>query len=186
MRRALLAILLTATVVPLTACSSSLFGGDTTQSTASPTATRSGPLPTSQRFDQPFPVAGDAWDATVTLSDLRIVPSRAGSDPMVVVGVRAVQSSGEPTISPEDFTAFDPAGRPFERVENPAGTVPDPLVPTVMTSPGQEINGMVAWTMPQGARVGRIDMVTPGTISSAIVTRQPVDPMATQPTSPST
>lgn len=184
MRRALLAIVLTAVTVPLTACSSSLFGDDTTPAISEPSANASGPLPTSQRFDQPFPVSGDAWDATVTLSDLRIISS--GSDPLVVVNVRAVQSAGEPAIGPENFTAFNPAGKPLQRLESPAGTVPDPLVPSVMTAPGEEITGMVAWTLPRGVRIGRIDMVTPGTISSVIVTRQPNDSTAGQPTTPST
>lgn len=184
MRRALLAIFLTFTVVPLTACSSSMLNSDDTPAAASPTAADSGPLPSSQRFDQPFPVAGNAWDATVTLSGLRIVSSQSGPDQVVAVDVRAVQSSGEPEIGPEAFSAFAPAGDPLERLESPGGTVTDPLVPSVMSSPGEEISGTVAWTLPQGTRIGRIDVVTSGTISSVIVTRQPVDPAATQSTSP--
>lgn len=184
MRRALLAIVLTAVTVPLTACSSSLFGDDSTRAISEPSAQEAGPLPTSQRFDQAFPVSGDAWDATVTLSNLRIISS--GSDPLVAVDIRAVQSAGEPTIGPENFTAFNPAGKPLTRLESSAGAVPDPLVPSVMTAPGEEITGMIAWTLPPGMRIGRIDMVTPGTISSVIVTRQPVDPAASQSTTPST
>lgn len=176
MSRAVLLTVLTVATVSLSACSSSVFGDDSPRATAEPTATTSGPVPSSQQFDRPFPVAGDAWNATVTLTNLRLDSARSGSDPVLVVDVRAVQSSGQPTIGPEDFTAFDPGGRPFERIENPAGTVADPLVPSVMTTPGQEIRGMVAWAVPRGARIGRIDMVTPETISSVIVTRQPADP----------
>lgn len=110
------------------------------------------------------------------MSNLRIVPSAAYSDAVLVVDVRAVQSSGQPELGPADLTAFDPSGRPFDRIENPAGTVEDPLVPSVMSTPGEEIRGMVAWTVPRGVRIGRIDLTTPGTVGSFIVTRQPDDP----------
>lgn len=99
------------------------------------------------------------------------------SDDVMVVDVRAVQASGQPELGPADISAFDPAGRPFERIENPAGTVEDPLVPSVLGFPGEEITGMVAWTKPRGARIGRIDVVAPRTIGSITVTRQPDDAM---------
>lgn len=178
MRRVVVAAVIATATMPLTGCSSSI-GDDSSRVTASPTGDPAGPLPSSQQFDRPFPVSGADWDATVTLSDPRIVPSSASSDRVVAVNVRVVQSAGEPTIGPGDFTAFDPAGRPFERLGNPAGTVDDPLVDSVLTAPGQEIRGMVAWTMPSGARVGRIDVVTPGTVSSVIITRQPDAPAST-------
>lgn len=141
-----------------------------------PTAAPAGPVATTQQFDRPFPVSGETWDATVTLSDLRIVPSSVYSDAVVAVDVRAVQSSGQPELGPSAFSAFDPSGRALDRIENPAGTVVDPLVPSVMTTPGEEIRGTVAWTMPRGTRIGRIDLSTPGTVGSVIVTRQPDDP----------
>lgn len=185
MRRVVFTAVIAAISVSASACSSPVFGDDTSRPTATPTHT-DGPLPTSQQFDRPFPISGEAWDATVTLSDLRIVPSSTHSDRVVAVNVRAVQSSGQPVIAPTDLTALDPAGEPFEQIRNPGGTLQDPLVETVMTSPGQEVRGMVAWTMPENARIGRIDMVTPGTVSSVIVTRQPVDPSATTRTQPTT
>ncbi|WP_291085625.1 hypothetical protein [Dietzia sp. UBA5065] len=178
MRRAALAAVLAAAAVFTTACSPSIFGDDDTRGVPAPTGSPAGPLPSSQQFDRPFPVAGDQWDATVTLSNLRIVPSSGYTDSIVVVDVRAVQASGQPVLGPADFTAFDPSGRPFERLENPTGTVEDPLVQSVMSFPGEEIRGMVAWKMPRGERIGRIDLVTPRTIGSVTVTRQPVDPMA--------
>lgn len=181
MRRAVLVAVLASATAFTTACSSSsLFGDDSARATAVPTANPAGPMPSSQQFDRPFPVAGEDWDATVTLSGLRIVPSSAHADRIVGVDVRAVQSSGQPEIGPADVTAFDPAGQPFGQIADPAGTVDDPLVPSVITSQGQAIEGMVAWAMPDGARIGRIDVVTPGTDVSVTVTRQPVDPMATQ------
>ncbi|MBB1023859.1 MULTISPECIES: hypothetical protein [unclassified Dietzia] len=179
MRRAVLAAVIVSAAVSAPACSpASLFGDDDTVGVPVQTGEQSGPLPSSQQFDRPFPVAGDAWDATLTLSDLRIVPSTVYSDAVVVVDVRVVQASGQPELGPEDFSAFDPAGRPFERIENPTGTIEDPLVPSVLSFPGEEIRGMVAWTMPRGHRIGRIDVVTPRTIGSVTVTRQPEDPAA--------
>lgn len=176
MRRAALAAVVTAATVLTSACSPSLFGDDEERGVPVPTAEPAGPLPSSQQFDRPFPVSGELWDATVTVSNLRIVPSAAYSDAVLVVDVRAVQSSGQPELGPADLTAFDPSGRPFDRIENPAGTVEDPLVPSVMSTPGEEIRGMVAWTVPRGVRIGRIDLTTPGTVGSFIVTRQPDDP----------
>ncbi|AWH95341.1 hypothetical protein [Dietzia psychralcaliphila] len=179
MRRAVLAAVIVAAAVSAPACSpASLFGDDDSGAIPVPTAQQSGPLPSSQQFDRPFPVSGESWDATVTLSNLRIVPSTAYSDAVVVVDVRVVQASGQPELGPDDFSAFDPSGRPFERIESPAGTIDDPLVPSVLSFPGEEIRGMVAWTMPRGHRIGRIDLVAPRTIGSVTVTRQPEDPTA--------
>lgn len=177
MRRAVLAAALAAATVFTPACSS-VFGDDDAVGVPSPTTDSVGPLPSSQQFDRPFPVGGESWDATVTLSNLRIVPSGMYDDAVVVVDVRAVQASGQPTLGPTDFSAFDPSGREFERIENPGGTVDDPLVPSVLGFPGEEIRGMVAWQMPRGERIGRIEVVTPRTIGSVTVTRQPVDPSA--------
>lgn len=178
MRRATLAAVVTAATVTVTsACSSPLFG-DADRGVAVPTAAPAGPVPSSQQFDRPFPVSGETWDATVTVSGIRIISSPAYTDPVLVVDVRAVQSSGQPELGPADLAAFDPAGRPFERIENPAGTVEDPLVPSVMSTPGEEIRGMVAWTVPRGTRIGRIDVTTPETVGSITVTRQPPDPTA--------
>lgn len=173
MRRATLAAVLITAGTLTGACSSSEADE---RGVALPSADQTGPVPTSQQFDRPFPVAGEDWDATVTLSDLRIVPSSTYSDTVVAVDVRAVQSAGQPALGPADFTAYDPAGKEFERIENPAGIVNDPLVPSVMAAPGEQIEGMVVWTMPSGARIGRIEMTTPRTIGSITVTRQPADP----------
>lgn len=177
MRRAVLAAAVVAAAVFTPACSS-VFGDDDAVGVPSPTTDSVGPLPSSQQFDRPFPVGGESWDATVTLSNLRIVPSGLYTDAVVVVDVRAVQASGQPELGPADFSAFSPAGRAFERIENPSGTVDDPLVPSVLGFPGEEIRGMVAWQMPRGERIGRIEVVTPRTIGSVTVTRQPVDPSA--------
>ncbi|KAA0919793.1 hypothetical protein [Dietzia sp. ANT_WB102] len=175
MRRAVLAAVITAAAVLTSACSPT-FSGEDQRGVPALTTEATDPLPSSQQFDRPFPVSGEMWDATVTVSNLRIVPSSAYSESVLVVDVRAVQSSGQPELGPADFSAFDPSGKPFDRIENPAGTVEDPLVPSVLTAPGQEVRGMVAWTVPQGVRIGRIDLTTPGTIGSIIVTRQPDDP----------
>ncbi len=178
MRRAVLAAAVAAAAVFTTACSST--GGDDPGSIGvpAPATGTTGPLPSSQQFDRPFPVAGESWDATVTLSNLRIVPSGQYTDAVVVVDVRAVQASGQPALGPEDFSAFDPSGRAFQRIDSPRGTVDDPLVPSVLNSPGEELRGMVAWQLPRGERIGRIDVVAPRTIGSVTVTRQPVDPTA--------
>ncbi|HJC30458.1 MAG TPA: hypothetical protein H9759_13860 [Candidatus Dietzia intestinipullorum] len=177
MRRVVVAAVIATATVTLSACSSS--GEDSSRSGAPSTDAQAGPLVSSQQFDRPFPVSGEDWDATVTLSGLRFVPSGPASDRVVAVDVRAVQASGEPTIGPGDITAFDPSGSPFERIENPAGTVDDPLVDTVMSAPGQEIRGTVAWTMPDGGRIGRIEVAAPQNIGSVIVTRQPDAPTST-------
>lgn len=173
MHRAVLATVIAAATALTGACT---FDDET--GSPVPTAAPSGPVASAQQFDRPFPVSGEAWDATVTLSNLRIVPSSAYTDQVVAVNVRAVQSAGQPELGPENFSAFDPAGRPFDRIESPAGTLEDPLVPSVMSTPGEEIRGMVAWTMPRGARIGRIELATPGTIGSVTVTKQPADPTA--------
>lgn len=173
MRRATLAAVFIAAATLTGACSSS---DDDERAVATPAVDQSAPVPTSQQFDRPFAVGDENWDATVTLSDLRIVPSSVYSDTVLAVDVRAVQSAGQPALGPADFSAYDPAGKPFERIENPAGIVDDPLVPSVMAAPGEQIQGMVAWTMPRGARIGRIEMTTPRTIGSITVTRQPTDP----------
>src|SRR5690606_37897609 len=109
---------------------------------------------------------------------LRIVPSSAYEGTVLAVDVRAVQSAGQPELGPDDITAYSPSGTKFDRIQSPAGLVADPLVPSVMTSPGQTIQGMVAWTMPSGDRIGRIDVASPRTLASITVTRQPVDPSA--------
>ena len=145
MRRAALAVTLTAVTVASGACASLPFGSDEGR-TVPPAATPTGPVATSQQFDQPFPVAGDSWDATVTLSNLRIVPSSAYEGTVLAVDVRAVQSAGQPELGPDDISAYSPSGTKFDRIQSPAGLVADPLVPTVMTSPGDP--GMVAWTIP--------------------------------------
>lgn len=173
MRRATLAAVLAAVATLTGACSTS---DADERGVAAPAADHSAPVPMSQQFDQPFPVGGENWDATVTVSNLRIVPGSVYSDTVVAVDVRAVQSAGQPALGPAEFSAYDPAGKEFERIENPAGVVDDPLVPSVMATPGEEIQGMVAWTMPPGARIGRIEMATPRTIGSITVTRQPADP----------
>lgn len=175
MRRATLVAVLTAAATLTGACSTSEAND---RGVAPPVAEQSAPVPTSQQFDRPFPVAGENWDATVTLSNLRIVPSSVYSDTVVAVDVRAVQSAGQPTLAPAEFSAYDPTGKQFERIEKPAGIVDDPLVPSVMAAPGEQIEGTVAWTMPRGARIGRIEMATPRTIGSITVTRQPADPTA--------
>src|SRR5690606_14552271 len=106
MRRAALAAVVTAATVLTSACSPSLLGDDD-RGVPVPTAEPTGPLPSSPQFDRPFPVSGDLWDATVTVSNLRLVPSSASSDAVLVVDVRAVQSSGQPQLGPADFSAFD-------------------------------------------------------------------------------
>lgn len=178
MRRAAFAALLTATTVLSGACTSLPFGTDDQRTMPPPTAAQDGPVATSRQFDQPFPVAGDTWDATLTLSNLRIVPASAYTDTVLAVDVRAVQSAGQPELGPADISAYSPSGTRFEQIENPAGIVADPLVPSVMTSPGEQIQGMVAWTMPRGQRIGRIEVSSPRTLASVTVTRQPVDPSA--------
>lgn len=173
MRRATLAAVLIAAATLTGACSSS----DADQRVgASPASEQSGLVPTSQQFDRPFPIGAENWDATVTLSNLRIVPSSMYSDIVIAVDVRAVQSAGQPVLGPEDFSAYDPAGARFEQIENPAGVIDDPLVPSVMATAGEQIQGTVAWTVPRGTRIGRIEMTSPRTIGSITVTRQPSDP----------
>lgn len=178
MRRAALAAVIVAVTSSTTACSLLSAPEETTGRTAVADDAQRGPVPTSQQFDRAFPVAGESWDATVTMSNLRIIPSSTYTDSVVAVDVRAVQAAGEPTIDPVDFRAYDPSGEEFERIENTGGTVDDPLIQTVMGSPGQEVRGTVAWTMRRGARIGRIDLTTPRTIASLTITRQPVDPAA--------
>lgn len=173
MRRVAIAAMLTATMAVTGACS------DSDQRRTAPTATAaSGPVATTQQFDRAFPVSGEGWDATVTLSNLRIVPTSAYADTVFALDVRAVQSAGQPEISPGSISAYAPSGDEYERIESPAGLVNDPLVPSVLTSSGQEIKGMVAWRMPDGARIGRIEVATPETTASITVTLQPVDPSA--------
>ena len=95
MRRATLAAVVLAAATLTGACSSS----DADQRVgAAPTSEQSGPVPTSQQFDRPFPVGAENWDATVTLSNLRIVPSSMYTDIVVAVDVRAVQSAGQPVL----------------------------------------------------------------------------------------
>lgn len=177
MRRAALAVTLAAVAVVSGACANLPFSSDE-RHTMPPAPTQAGPVATSQQFDRPFPVAGDSWDATVTISNLRIVPSSAYADTVLAVDVRAVQSAGQPELGPDDISAYSPSGTEFDRIPSPAGLVADPLVPSVMTSPGQAIQGMVAWTMPPGERIGRIEMASPRTLASITITRQPVDPSA--------
>lgn len=184
MRRVVLAVILTTTTAVSSACSSMPFGSDEDRPTQAPASSDERPLPTSQQFDRPFPVAGESWDATVTLSNLRVVPASAYTDTVLAVDVRAVQSAGQPEIGPGALTAYSPSGVQFERIENPAGLVTDPLVPTVMTSPGQEVRGMVAWKMPATDRIGRLDISTPRTLASVTVTLQPVDSSARATSSP--
>lgn len=178
MRRAALTVVLTAATALSSACASLPFGSDDNRSMVPPAPSQVGPVATSHQFDQPFPVAGDSWDATVTLSNLRIVPSSAYADTVLAVDVRAVQSAGQPELGPDDLAAYSPSGDRFERVQSPAGLVADPLVSSVMTSPGEQIQGMVAWTMPPGGRIGRIEVASPRTLASITVTRQPADPSA--------
>lgn len=182
MRRAALAVTITAVTALSGACASLPFGSEERHTMPPSAPTPAGPVATSQQFDNPFPVSGDAWDATVTLSDLRVVPSSTYTDTVLAVDLRAVQSAGQPELGPDDVSAYSPSGMKFERIQSPAGLVADPLVPTVMTAPGQQIQGMVAWTMPPGDRIGRIEVASPRTLASITVTRQPVDPSA-QPTS---
>lgn len=178
MRRVASAAMLTAAVAFAGACSASPFGSDERRTTAPPAPSPAGPVPTSQQFDRPFPVAGESWDATVTLTNLRIVPTSAYADTVLAVDVRAVQSAGQPELGPYSISAFSPSGEAFERIESPAGLVADPLVPSVLTYPGEEISGMVAWKMPTGGRIGRIEVASPRTLASITVTLQPVDPSA--------
>ena len=180
MRRVAIAAMLTVTMAVVGACS-----GSNERRTAPPATAAAGPVPTTQQFDRPFPVAGESWDATVTVSNLRIVPASAYADTILALDVRAVQSAGQPEIGPAAITAYSPSGAPYELIKSPAGLVSDPLVPSVMNSPGEELQGMVAWRMPEGGRIGRIEVTTPRTLASITVTRQPVDPSA-QPTGGST
>lgn len=179
MRRAAFTVVLTAVTALSGACANLPFGADE-RATEPPAPSQAGPVATSHQFDQPFPVAGDSWDATVTLSNLRVVPSNAYTDTVLAVDVRAVQSAGQPELGPDDLAAYSPSGARFERIQSPAGLVADPLVPSVLTSPGEQIQGMVAWTMPPGGRIGRIEVASPRTLASITVTRQPVD-SSTQP-----
>lgn len=178
MRRAALTVVLTAVTALSGACADLPFGSDDGRTMPPPASSQDGPVATSHQFDKPFPVAGDSWDATVTLSDLRIIPSSTYTDTVLAVDVRAVQSAGQPELGPDDLAAYSPSGARFERIQSPAGLVADPLVPSVMSSPGEQIQGMVAWTMPPGERIGRIEVASPRTLASITVTRQPVDPSA--------
>ncbi|MEA1157518.1 hypothetical protein U8M34_28645, partial [Klebsiella pneumoniae] len=73
MRRAALVAVVTAATMLTSSCS--LVGGDERRGVPAPAAAPSGPLPTSQQFDRPFPVSAENWDATVTVSNLRFVQS---------------------------------------------------------------------------------------------------------------
>lgn len=176
MRRVALAAALMATIAVSGACSSS--DSDERRTLPATANADTGPVPTSQQFDRPFPVAGDDWDATVTLSNLRIVPTSAYADTVFAVDVRAVQSAGQPEIGPASLSAYSPTGVEYELIENPAGIVNDPLVPSVMTMPGEQIQGMVAWKMAGGDRIGRLEVASPRTLASVTVTLQPADPSA--------
>ena len=172
MRRVVLAAVLASLALTVVAC------GDEGHTEAVPSTTQ-GPMPTTHVFDQPFAVSPDGGEATITLSGLRVTTSSAYKDDLLVVDLRAVQSAGAPSINPADVHAFDPGGDELERLEYPKGTVPDPLVQSTLQAPAQEVRGMVAWKLPQGMRVGRIDYRTPRSVASLTVVRQPTDPDAT-------
>lgn len=177
MRPAALPAALTMAAVLCAACSpGAVLGDDEPVGVPVPSTAAVALIPSSQQLDRPFPISGESWDATVTLTGLRFVPSPEPSQTVVAVDVRAVQSSGRPELGPADFAAYDPSGTPLTRIDSPAGIVVDPLVPSVLDSPGQELRGTVAWTMPRGSRIGRVELASPRAIGSVIVTRQPVDP----------
>ena len=180
MRRIAVALVFASLACSISACSPArVLQGDSTADAPPPIAQPTGPMAMSRVFDQPFPYATDTGQATLTLSAVRMESSYVFEDHVLVIDVRAVQAEGQPSLDPEFFHAFDPSGEEFERLDPSEGVVDNPLVPTAMQSPGQEVTGMVAWKMPLGARVGRIDVRVASGVYSLIVTRQPVDPEAT-------
>lgn len=124
MRRAALTVALTVVTALASACANLPFGSDDDRTMAPPASSQVGPVATSHKFDQPFPVAGDSWDATVTLSNLRIIPSSAYADTVLAVDVRAVQSAGQPEFGPDDLAAYSPSGTRFERIQSRPGSWP--------------------------------------------------------------
>lgn len=180
MRRVAVTAVLAATVLGTSACSAipGFSDPNDAEETALAAPADRGPVPTSQRFDEPFPVSGPGWDATVSVSPPRIAEQWVYSDSIVVVDVRAVQASGLPVVEPGEFLAFDPGGRQLERIDNPTGTVPDPLVRSELGYAGAEASGQVVWRMPRGGRIGRIDYTVEDSVYSLTVVRQPEDPMA--------
>lgn len=173
-----LPLLLAASMV-LTSCGmvESLTGTDD-HSIPEDAVEHEGLVPVSREFDAPFDVSFDGGSGTVTLTAPRIVQNWVHDEAVVVVDVRVVQSAGEPLVVPEMFNAFDPAGAMFERAPGGTGNVNDPLVETRASSPGEEITGQVAWLVPRGERIGRVDVAAPGTLAMLTVVRQPEDPMA--------
>lgn len=180
MRRIAVALVSASLACTTAACSPArvLTGDDTAESSAT-IAEPTGQMAMSRVFDQPFPYATDTGQATMTVSAVRMETSYVYEDHILVVDVRAVQAEGQPSLDPGFLHAYDPGGEEFTRLDPSDGVVDNPLVPTVMQAPGQEVVGMVAWKMPLGARIGRIDVTVASGVYSLIVTRQPIDPEAT-------
>lgn len=186
MRRTAVVALAVCAALGASACSpAKIIAGDQT-SPAGATAAPTVALPSSRLFDQAFPWAADGGEATITVSPPRMVTSYTHKDHVVVVDLRAVQASGAPVVDPATVHAYDPGGEEFPRIEYPKGTVDDPLIRTTLQSPGQEVRGTIAWTMPYGSRIGRVDVVSGTEIDSLTVTVQPVDPEDTTSSTPAT
>lgn len=135
-------------------------------------------VPSSGTFGQEINASVGDGSMRLRINELRLETNSNARVPenIAIVDVVATADFGSPFVEPDQFHVFAPDGTEFERMENPEQFLADPLVRTDMAQPGQEVTGSVAFVVPSGIRIGRLDFVSDSATVSFTVVRQPVNP----------
>lgn len=135
-------------------------------------------VPSSGYFGQPSSVTVGNGSMQLTISELRLETNSNATVPenIAIADVTAVSEFGEAFIEPEQIHIYASDGVEFKQMESPETFLANPLVRTDLVSPGQEATGSVAFVVPSGIRIGRLDFVSGESTVSFTVVRQPVNP----------
>lgn len=135
-------------------------------------------VPSSGYFGQPNSVTVGTGSMQVTISELRLETNSNATVPesIAIADITAVAEFGETFIEPEQVHVYASDGEEFQRMENPESFLANPLVRTDLNTPGQEARGSVAFVVPSGIRIGRVDFISGESTVSFTVVRQPINP----------
>lgn len=134
-------------------------------------------VPSSGTFGQPITTSVGSGSLQLLVQPLRLETNDNAQVPeeIAIVDVVATADFGSTFIDPTQFHVYAPDGTEFAPMESPELFLANPLVRTDLTQAGQQVTGSVAFVVPGGIRIGRLDFISDSATVSFTVVRQPVN-----------